>query len=317
MASVRTISSLGSEILKRIGQLRSFGKLDLDRKAFNIVHSALDQINDTDVAIGEFCDVRESGTLNYLSLYGLFQALQTQQDAIWLLCDTISIPGNSIRTDLNDIRRMRALTVAHPVDPRPDNKEDKAARTGIVSRFHLSCEKFIFTTTFDDGRPSEIKEVDLTEVIERQEKYVVEALGRVRDEMNRRKEEHYKKFVTVKLAKVFHPSTDWMMGHVEEAIDDKTKRPIALGDLQVIEEYLERYISLLRERSKQYENHINFSVHLVFHCIRRLKRYCGPHSSSISKSDARIFSVWLRSSLPELKKYAEAIDKEYGNKGSV
>ena len=308
------MSDMVTQTLEIIRKLRQFDKFDVDRKSFNIIHGSLDLIGDTEFAICEFSSVYKSGSLGYLSIFGLFQALQTQQDAVWALCGAISISESTIKIDLEDIRRMRALTVAHPINPHPENRQDKVARTGIISRGHLLDGQFGYMTTYDDGRPSEFKEVDLTEPIERQSKYVAVELGRVRDELIRRKEEHYKEFRAVKLAAVFHPSTDWMMGHVEEAIDDKTKIFIAQEDLHVIEEYLERYINLLRKRGKIHENHIKFSVQPVLHCIKRLKKYFEPYRSSISKMDAGIFADWLRSSLRELKEYAEAIDKEYENK---
>ena len=316
MSDEASASSLASGILEEVRQLRNLDVLGIARKSFNLVHGALDVIGDTDVAIGEFSIKRESGNLGkeYLLTYGLFQALQTQQDAVWALCDSISIPENSIKEDLSDIRRLRALTVAHPTDPHPNNKEDKASRTGIISRGALLGGKFGFMTTFDDGRPSEFKEVNLTQLIDRQSKYVAEVLGRVRDELVRRKEEHYKEFGAVKLAEVFHPAIDWMMGHVEEALDDKEKRPIANADLIVIEGYLKRYIDLLRERGIQNENHIVFSVQRCLHAHDRLRKYFENSESNISKTDAEIFANWLRSKLQELKSHAESLDRKYENK---
>ncbi len=317
MANVESIDSLVSEIFESIRQLRGFDKFDQfdkNRKSFNIIHGALDLIGDTEFAIDEFSSMYKSGRLDYLSVYGLLQALQTQQDVVSELCKAIPIPESSIKSDLEDIRRMRALTAAHPINPHPDNKQDNAARTGIISRSHLLNGKFGYMTTFDDGRPSEFKEVDLTEPIERQLEYVAAELGRVRDELIRRKEEHYKEFRSVKLADVFHLSSNWMMGHVEEAVTEKDKRPIALANLQTIEDYLQRYTNLLRERGKRHENHVMNSVQPSLHCIKRLKKYLGGRKTNISKADAEIFADWVRSKLQEIQHYAEVIDRDYENK---
>lgn len=304
-----SIFSLEKDIRHLIRYLQEIGEIVLDLKSSNIVFSALDAVNDTEVAVIDFLSEYESGSLGkkYLLLYGLFQALQTQQDVVKALCKNFSISDRPITKNLKDIRTIRSVGVAHPTK----SKANKVWRTGFVARASLHGEKITLVTAYDDERKAEFTEIDLPDLIARQSKVIMEVLDRVKDKLIQTKEEHRQKFSAVKLSDVFHSSIDWIMGQIESGIIDDEKGPMAKANLEFIEKTLQKYIDLLKARGKQHDNYLRYTVQPCVHCIVRLRMYFENGKSCISKKDAEIFADWLRSKLKELEDYAKNIDKEY------
>ena len=309
VANNETIISLAWDIRSAFEHLRNLDESKFDQRTFNIIDAAFYVIDDTDTAINEFEIKPEIDSLGkrYLLLYGVFQALQTQQEVLGDLLKHLGIPDRGIRNKLSEIKIKRALSVAHPTK----RKDHKVAQTGFIVRTSLVGGKFGLVTYFDDGAKPEYEEIDIMDFIDRQSTAVIKALKCIQDKLKEDIKEQYNKFSSAKLYDVFHPSMDWMMGHIEIGITDEYKQGIARADLSIIKKTVKQHLCDLKERGNQHQEYILDSVQPCLHCIHRLEDYFDDNDSRLSESDAAIFAEWLRHKLKDLRDNARSIEEQY------
>src|SRR5690606_24643943 len=143
----------------------------------------------------------------------------------------------------------------------------------FIARSSLSKRGFRLMVAYDDERAAEFLDVDLHQLIADQRRDLSSLLREVHDLLATRDKESLEQFRDMKLAEIFHPSTDWMMGHVESAVFSADERPIALVDLQFIENSVNDYIAALANRGDHFKYHIKYFVQPALHAISRLTSY--------------------------------------------
>ena len=165
--------------------------------------------------------------------------------------------------------------------------------------------------TYDDGRATETRLVDFPKLIRKQREQLAISLDCILAHLKERDKGHIDEFEKVKLVEIFHPSIDWMMGHVAVATYDSAKTPIAQGDLKILRKIINRYIVALRKRGPQMDDNIKYSIQPMLHAIDRLEEYFSGGISAPDEKDANIFSDWLRGQFQSLVKEAKDIDDRY------
>lgn len=123
-----------------------------NRNEWNILCSAMDIVGDTTLAIEYF---KKNGIGNnqgekYIKLYGLFQAIFLQQDAINFLFKVIkkSFDNNNLIKDWNKyklvswitLRKYRNLSTGHPIENKTFEKG--AIKRTMISRVTISSKGF-------------------------------------------------------------------------------------------------------------------------------------------------------------------------------
>lgn len=304
----KSLGEIEAAIRHIINKPRNSHVLVKDTNMWNTLCCCLDVIGDTEAAAYDFLE--HSGAANiglsYVYAYGIFQILQTQQDAVAALRMLVDLkPQRTLA--LKRIRDLRVLSVAHPFR----HKEDGIAKFGFIARSSLSKRGFRLMVAYDDDRPSKFLEVDVHELIADQRRDLSILLNEVLNRLIARDKESLEQFRDMKLAKIFHPTTDWMMGHVESAVVSADERPIALVDLQLIKESVNLYIGALSDRGDHFKDYIKYFVRPALHAIDRLTAFFEGHISRLEEADADIFAHWLRRHLSDTARQAAEIDSDY------
>ncbi|AIZ80344.1 hypothetical protein ACEQ103284_05510 [Actinobacillus equuli subsp. equuli] len=150
--------------------------------------AAMDIIGDTYLAMCSYKKIDKNQVdkyLSYVHVYGILNILELQQDAIKAiykcLLDRKYNPDKD--NELKDIREVRNKATSHSVEYI--RKEDKFQGYGII-RSSLSIASFEYYSFSDNC--SHIQ-VNIFEMIERQEKRLIELLAEICQELNLREEQ--------------------------------------------------------------------------------------------------------------------------------
>jgi hypothetical protein len=116
---------------------------------WNTLCSALDVIRDTELGLDAYTNWEITADVGqrYLLVYGVLQALLTQQDAVKKVCNVFQYP-TSFPTTLKTIRQIRSDSIGHPTDGT-DNKVSKA---NFIQHISLSHSGFTLLTVSSDSK---------------------------------------------------------------------------------------------------------------------------------------------------------------------
>ncbi|HSW92048.1 MAG TPA: hypothetical protein VLG09_05365 [Candidatus Saccharimonadales bacterium] len=163
---------------------------NIKRHRFNwdLTWAAMDTIEDTELAINSFADSKSKGGrgVEYLRIYGLFQAIFMQQDAVRNLAEGLSLPGLNITTDAeaSEVREIRNKYFGH----------HKYQRKGITTYHGISR-----MTVGDDSITAwtypnfSTEDINLKNAVEANEKYISKSLESVLVNMKKKKSEYVSK----------------------------------------------------------------------------------------------------------------------------
>lgn len=177
------ISKLGQQIRNRINDPSMRHPLlnKPDLVEWNKLCSALDVIGDTELALDAYLDHPkvESLGLRYLFVYGVLQLLQTQQDVVKHLYDSLNIEITS-PTKISSICAIRSTAVAHPASRR----EDKVFKSGFIEQISLSHHGFTLLTVYSDGKECNFERVDIPALIQEQRTVLIQALSNLVEKLD-------------------------------------------------------------------------------------------------------------------------------------
>lgn len=285
-----------------------------DSETWNSLCSALDVIGDSEAGIQWYLDASQWSDTGegYVRLYGLLQILQVQQDAAEFICQCFRVPFPKSDV-LNRVATIRNLSIGHPVR----TKANKIVSAGFIARASMGKSGFDLHVAKSIGR-GEIHRVDVLALAETQRAELGRVLTSVVDHLKKDEGEHRAMFRSIKLAEIFHPTIDWMMGHiltgvdVSSAYEDWHRRPLAHADLTMIRDMVNLFQKRLEERGLWIGGGWEWRYKYLNHVFDALIEYtANPDSSRINGRDAYVFANFLDAELKELRKSAAEIDAEY------
>jgi hypothetical protein len=243
----RDIDKLCGDIRRLVGS--AFFLQNAKRHKFNLdlTWAAMDMIEDTELAIESFRN-DESGKdvgLEYLKVYGLFQAIFMQQDAARNLAVGLSLPELNITTDMEaaEVREIRNKYFGH----HKYQRKGKITYHGI-SRMTVG-EQSIKAWTYPDFST---QVVHLKDAIEANRKYIIKSLRIVLANLHKKKIEFIRQ-IKDKLSEdrrpyFFEKISSWVFG------SSSTPYEMAGTGLKVIRSDIEGLKSGLRVRYESLAN---------------------------------------------------------------
>lgn len=220
---------------------------NIKRHGFNwdLTWAAMDTIEDTQLAIGSFeidSESKDTGK-EYLKVYGLFQAIFMQQDAVKNLAEGLNLAKVDIATDskASAVRELRNKYFGHHKYQRNGATTYHGVARITVGNNSISAWTWPKFST---------EEINIKESIESNTTYIVKTLEEVLSGMQKKKSDYTRK-VTTKLSEdkqsyAFEKIYSWVYGNTSDraAMTDFGLRTLA-DSLKKIEQGLkQRYEKL-------------------------------------------------------------------------
>ena len=164
------LDDLVREIRDLVNEPANQNRLIVDKNRWYRLCSSLDVLGDTELAVQCYQATRDSalpsGAL-YLLTYGLFQALQLQQDAVRHLQQALDVPGTPATKHrvLQEIRKVRNDAAGHPIG----STRNGTSFFHFISRPSLTSTGFTLLSLAEEST-SEVRYVDTESLIAEQEK---------------------------------------------------------------------------------------------------------------------------------------------------
>lgn len=155
-----------------------------DSRNWQRLCSSMDTIEDVEEAINEYQKLPEFSDIGsgYLYLYGLFQTMYVQQDAIRSLSKSLLKENINFQKDypnLFEVREIRDDIFGHPTDR--DGDGDK--RSHIISRITMKKASFDVLDYYDDYNDS--RTINVLQAIEQQSKDIETILRRIKNKLEK------------------------------------------------------------------------------------------------------------------------------------
>ena len=109
---------------------------------WNVLCSSLDAVGDTELAVHSYKALRQKKDpgFNYLAVYGIFQVLYVQQDAVIDIFTSLGLPRDLVDhktfAEVMKVRDVRNKATGHPTK---HGKNKQPITSHYISRHSLSC----------------------------------------------------------------------------------------------------------------------------------------------------------------------------------
>jgi len=290
---------------------------------------SIDAIQSTQLAIDSYnClnkdSIKDIG-LEYLTVYGLFQALYVQQDSVSNLCKSmeISIPKD-IETrypELYKIRQLRNKGIGHPTPNKKDEPKDtKDTHSMLIENDSITLYSYTETGEFS------FTTYKISDCIEKQNQSLCGILQKVIEKIGSMEKEHKDKYMQNKLQECFPSNPKYCFEKIfiainlikaqGELVPERLKSIIsfALSNTKDLLEAVDRFDGEITKRGLQGDDVVSVRLEIEYskYPLERLKEYFGPGSkSSINSRDARAYADSAREHMLDLIKHAKNLDDEY------
>ncbi len=276
--------------------------------------TALDIVEDIDLAMdayteGEFpSDPGEQ----YLRVYGIFQALFVQQDALEHFVEVIR-PGMTLNLVdvLKDVRETRNATVGHPT--KLQRKGETSAHG--ISRITMTKEGFDLLS-FSEKNGMSFRYVPVLELIAKQRGEALRILSDVVAALKKDDEEYKSKFREKNLKNAFK-GVSYAFEKISQDINGDLPAMGKWGADQ-LRSSLNEFQQMLAERGLSVETYdsIKYRYEKIDHALAELQKFfTGLPTEVVSRKSALTFADALRLSFSELIDIAQEIDEEYAARG--
>jgi hypothetical protein len=273
--------------------------------------TALNIIDDVDLAIKAYVDADFPATPGeqYLRVFGIFQALFVQQDALRHFVEVI-LPGShtTFIDVLKDVREARNASVGHPSELR---RGGEVSAHGI-NRSTMGKDGFQLMSCSDKTDVS-FQYVPVMELIAKQRKEAARILSEVITELNVRDEEHKSKFRSESMKGTFH-----LVLYAFEKISEELRgsQPVILAKWAVgeLQSALDRFEQMLKKRGMDVETYDSVKFHYgeIEYPLGELRKFFeGGQSEIASPKAAGVYAAAVQVSFVELMDIAGEIDEEY------
>jgi hypothetical protein len=276
--------------------------------------SSLDVLEDAELAVAAYHpDQVSSDGEKYLTLYGLLQALFLQQDALFNMCESLSIPERIQKhPKLLKIREIRNISTGYPT------KRDRARPISyhFISRATLGPDGFQLLSTDASGR-REFTYISLRELAEEQNSYIGEILGDVVAELEARTKLHREEFRHEKLADIFPNTLSYQFEKLFASARGEEPIQLGLWALSELQTMLHLFSERLKARGIALETYdsIKSTYERLKYPIGELQTFLeertSPKRTTINEATAHIYSFFVEAQVRELMRIADEIDEEY------
>lgn len=283
-----------------------------DRGAWHKLCSSLDIVRDTGLAISAYVDTAypEDTGAQYLFLFGLFQAVYVQTDALKHIAEALSIELQ-IPKDVQELRELRNDVAGHPTLRRGKRTSN------FISQISLSKAGFDLTTVFPDDRDHIFRRVNVAEAIQQEMTLACHLLNQVIETMKERDAKHRAEFASTKCAEIFPQTMGYYFSKVFEGIHspDPGRREFGQMHIRLIEEVYTRFKEELERRGEiPASDGIAYHLEEIMYPIGELKAFFSdPAASRLNDRDAAIFAAFIRDRHETMVEIAKEVDERYGN----
>ena len=279
--------------------------------------SSLDAIEDTDYCLEAFLttdiDPLDDGN-KYMYVYGTLQALFVQQDAVEHLTESLKIPyplneNSNEKQQLKEIRDIRNDSVGHPT-----KRGGGIGRAfNFISRITINNQGFELGTTYADGRPNCSKDVNIPNLIATQRRILIGVLDSLIKPLRKEEMEHRREFADKKLADAFHPSSNYLLGKIREAVGPSGDARLGGINVDYILKFIGEFKTKLAEREiLEASEVLTYNLELVDYPLQELRKYFfNPDETHINERDASIFAYFAEKQTQKLLEMAKELDEEY------
>jgi hypothetical protein len=301
--------------------------LSKDNKRWNLMCGSLDAIESTQMAIDSYNCLNKENIKDIgqkLIIYGLFQALYIQQDAVSHLCKSIGIPLPKNEKDFKkkypevyEIRQLRNKGIGHP------SKEGNTNSTHSMLIDNDSIELFSYTET---GQFS-CSKYKISDCIEKQSQSLCRMLRKVIKKMRSIEKEHKTKYKQNKLRDCFPTDPQYCIGKIFEAINlidvqnqgettpqrigRESRISLASSHTNDLIKSIDKLHKELTEREVQ-DVFVRLDIEHSKYPLEKLKEYFGSVSqSSLNPQDARAYADSAKVHISDLIESAKKLDGMY------
>ena len=295
--------------------------------------SAMDVLEDSYMAIsgyqGATFNQNKLGEL-YLCLYGLFQVLVVQQDAVVSVYESLEVPFDK-RQDLkpvDDIRQTRHDAFGHPTDRvlsgKPKGQGKRYCQVVQATMEKSSFQLNIVNPTAGQGEDKyEFRDIDTLDMVRRQQEFIVDKLNRLVEKLKKEHDAYRKKFNDKPLSEAFPKSLGYHLGKVSECVEDLEQRVIGIASLNIVCDSLKKLEGMLKERELGLDTYpsIEYLFKELEHPLNQLRRLfsqkvSGEELDRLIK-DCEVFARFVRSRIAGawnicLKECVAEIDSMWG-----
>jgi hypothetical protein len=268
--------------------------------------SALDVIGDTELAFDAYSDwsaVSDVGQ-RYLLVYGVLQALLTQQDAVKKVCDTFQYPLSFSRL-MDKIREIRSDSIGHPTS----RKKDKIDKSNFIQRISLAHNGFTLMTLLSDGKYL-FQEVNVPELMGKQQQFLESALHGLVEKLRSDEMAHRQKHKDKKLQDIFS-GLDYAFSKIYGGTTGDTEFLFVAIHVKEIKGCLLCFRDALEKRG-EWGSAVEYFYSLIEYPLEQLDEYgAAREGAKLSDKDAFIFASFVESQVQHIKGIAKEIDDEY------
>ncbi len=308
---MKKIERVLSKLRDRVNAIRTLHNLFADRVKWATICASMDVIGDTELAIRAYNDKGTSEISNgesYLIVYGIFQALFIQQDAMADLADALGVTF-SFSPDLKNIRELRNISVGHPTDYRRGKDKSQS----FISRPTLSHLGFqLYQTSAKDG--DRFVGVNIPKIVIKQREEIFKILEMALKHLQNEELEHRRKFRSIKLVSAFPGTLNYGFEKMGDGIRNDSLR-IATGKwgFDHVIGSIEDFKRLLNERDilEAYDMSVDPILKELEYPIQELNVFYSGGENRMSNESAEVFCFYLEQKVKQLRELAIAIDKEY------
>ena len=313
MNSESQLSDLKRQIRDFIQHPRRMDPLLRDKALWFRLTSAMDAIEDTEIAIDAYIVSPEPDRGGaYLLIYGVLQALFVQQDAIRHLVEAFEIVRPA-EPELLGIREIRNCTIGHPTSVAARKAQELPASSNFIVQMTVTKQSFQFMRAFEDGETS-FTEVDIVALIKKQRAIVTQVLQDVWRILQEREQEHRDQYKNQKLEALFPAVLNYMFEQIAKVLwaGGSSNRMLGLWGIQGVAKAVDDLRSALEARGI-----VNGSSHTASffqeleHPITEITKYMEGTPSFLSGKSAPVYLFYIREKLDDLKEMAREIDREY------
>ena len=276
----------------------------------------MDVIGDTSMAVRAYSsqeDTNDKGRL-YLETYGVLQALQVRQDAIFDLCDVLG--SNRNKGDfpgLEDLRSARKSIAGHPTKRQ---REGEGPREGphhlVQTSLHRNSLQLM---SFSPGGPK-FTHINLDALIRKQESELGQILGGLITDLKDAEAKHKAQFLGRKVGAVFPGTLGYSFEKIYEHIGGSHLAGLGPWGLDEVSRTLDEYRRALEARGIQLDTYDSIKCHfeLLAYPVEQLRAYLQGKGSEISGSRAaKIFAYFIEGHINELRMIAREIDRDFSS----
>lgn len=305
-----------SEVVNNIQKIRDYinksrkqSILVRNKYSWNQLCSSLDIVEDTELAIEEYLNVKEVKTdgLKYLFVFGIMQVLFVQQDAIINMAESLGLEFQ-LDTDLKNIREIRNDSIGHPT------KRGKGLKTkyNFLFRAYISHKNLSLMTV----SPSEVEDTkfyhyQIDKLILSQSRSVNKLLLELITMLANEEKSHKEQFKSEKLSNIFPQTLHYHFQKLTESSLASMDKQFCKMNFDIISKTLEEFKSGLNRRdSLDAYIGVNIVLDELVYPMEKLEKHFS-NEIDLDKEEVYIYKFFVQKQFDELLDMATEIDKEY------